>query len=543
MNFACSGNPRERRPKWENSLSPPWETPMAQSSWANAQGLRIYHMKSTEQASPRSMLLIIAVMAVAMLEIIDSTIVNVVLPNMMSALGADQSQVIWVITSYMVASAIVIPLTGYLHQRLGERRLIIGNIIGFILTSSLCGLAPNITTMVIFRFLQGFFGASLIPLSQIILRNAFPKEQLGKAMSIWGAGVMAAPVLGPTLGGYIAEYLNWRWIFYINIPVCLMALALIIATLKPISPKKMKIDLWGVAFLILGTSSLQVVLDDGSSKGWFDSSFIVICTLFSVVGIAGFIYRSLTRQNSAVNIRIFANRNFALATLIMGIFCGTFFGIMTAQPIMQQSIYNYTTMITGLVQAPRGLACSISMILLSVLPLYRVNLKVIMISGLLLCAGSSWYFSNLTADATTMNFILPSIVAGFGMGLLIGPLTGVSLSTIEEKNIGDASGLFSYGRTAGISFGISVATAFLTHFYQVFWQQLAAHISDGNANFQLWLQKWNLPLTDPNTLNILQNAILKHSHLLAYVNLYYLGAIIFILLIPLVFFFTIPKMS
>lgn len=496
-----------------------------------------------QKPSSHSILLIIAVMVVAMLEIIDSTIVNVALPNMMSSLGADQNQIIWVITSYMVASAIVIPLTGFLHGRFGERQLIIMNVIGFVVASSLCGAAPNLTYMVIFRFFQGLFGASLIPLSQIILRNAFPKEQLGRAMSIWGAGIMSAPVLGPTLGGYITEYFDWRWIFYINIPVCLVALTLIFLTLKPTQPQPTKVDGFGIALLIIGTSALQLVLDQGSDKGWFDSKAITAYAIAAAIGFIGFIYRGLTKENSAVNIRVFANKNFALSTILLTIFCGAFFGIMVMQPIMQQSIYQYSTITTGLVQAPRGIATSVGMILLSILPLQRISLKSVMITGLILCAISSWYLSGMTAEATQMDFIISGIIGGFGMGLIMGPLTGISLMTLSERQAPDAMGLFSYGRTIGISLGISITTTMLTHGYQVFWQQLISHIGNGVPNFQLWLQHMHLAANDPNTVSILQNNILKYSHLLAYVNLYYLSAIIFVLLIPLVLFLSIPKSS
>ncbi|MCB1827473.1 MAG: DHA2 family efflux MFS transporter permease subunit, partial [Coxiellaceae bacterium] len=239
-------------------------------------------------------LVIVTIMLVAILEVLDSTIVNVALPNMMPALGANQEEITWVLTAYVVASAMMIPLTGFLNRRIGHRQLLMVNIIGFMVSSFLCGTAQSLTMMVMFRLFQGGFGAALIPLSQAILRETFPLEEQGKAMAIWGIGIMAAPVLGPTLGGFITQHASWRWVFYINAPICLFSLILTALVIKPTKPGNEKMDWFSVALMFTGIGAMQVVLDQGNTKGWFSSNFILALSIISVLTIVSFIWRNAT---------------------------------------------------------------------------------------------------------------------------------------------------------------------------------------------------------------------------------------------------------
>ncbi|MCX7125861.1 MAG: DHA2 family efflux MFS transporter permease subunit, partial [Gammaproteobacteria bacterium] len=329
-----------------------------------------YQKKSSGQKT----LIIVTIMLVAILEVLDSTIVNVALPNMMPSLNADQNQITWILTSYVVAAAMMLPLTGFLSNRLGTKKLLIVDITGFMVSSFLCGTANSLDIMVFYRLLQGAFGAALIPLSQAILRESFPLEEQGKAMSIWGLGIMAAPVCGPTLGGYIVAHASWRWIFYLNAPICLLGLIMTIIVIPDSEKSDQKIDYIGIILMFTGIGCLQILLDQGNSNNWFHSNFILLMTVISLFSTVLFIIRSASHKAPVITLSIFLDRNFTLCTILLSLFCGCLFGYVTLEPIMLENLFQYTPLIAGKTMISMGLASAVAMGFSSFL-MNRINVK------------------------------------------------------------------------------------------------------------------------------------------------------------------------
>ncbi|HBG29532.1 MAG TPA: MFS transporter, partial [Gammaproteobacteria bacterium] len=303
----------------------------------------------------------IAVMLGTLMVILDMTIVNVSLPHMMGSLGATSEQITWVLTSYIVAEAVMIPLSGFLANRFGRRNVILVSIVGFVIASGLCGQADTLTEMVIFRILQGIFGAPVIPLSQSTLLDTFPAQERGKAMAIFGIGVLMAPALGPTLGGYITEHWDWRWVFYINLPVGIVNILLAYAVLPDTEHRKQRIDLFGAFCMVIGIGALQYVLDQGNHENWFESRVIVYGTVLAALTLLVFTLRSWNRPDSVLQLNLLRDRNLATGSFLMMCFGLGLFGTIVLQPILLQELLGYPASTTGLVMAPRALCNAVTM--------------------------------------------------------------------------------------------------------------------------------------------------------------------------------------
>lgn len=494
------------------------------------------------QEQSNKWLIIITIMLVAILEVLDSTIVNVALPAMMPALGANQEEITWVLTSYVVASAVMLPLTGFLSNRIGVKNLLLIDITGFMISSFLCGFSDSLTMMVIFRLFQGAFGAALIPLSQSILRQSFPIEEQGKAMAIWGMGIMVAPVFGPTLGGYITEYSSWRWVFYINTPFCLLGALLTIMVVPKSKAIYQKIDWFGILLMFAGIGALQIMLDQGNNKDWFSSNIIITLAAVSIVGICWFILRSAFHKNPVINLVIFKDRNFTISTIMLAVFAGALFGLVTLEPIMLETLLGYDTVTAGLTMMPLGLFSAFGMLLASQL-MSRVNIKILLTFALIFCLSGSYYLSTLTLQTMQENILIGNAITGFGMGLFMVPLSTYSLITIQEKYITEAAGLFSYGRMLGTSIGISLLSTLVTRVTQINWHELGLHISNLNSNLRLWLQHAHMKLQDPQTLAILSKEVYKQANMLAFLDAFLVIAISFIVLIFLTLFLKSVKIE
>jgi MFS transporter, DHA2 family, multidrug resistance protein len=487
------------------------------------------------QANPsKRPFVVFTVMLVAILEVLDSTIINVALPHMMSALNANQEQITWVLTSYVVASAVMLPLTGFLSRLFGEKNLLLFNTSFFMLSSLCCGLATSLGFIVFMRCIQGVFGAALIPLSQSFVRQSYPREKQGKAMAIWGMGVMVAPVLGPTLGGIITEHASWRWVFYINLPACITALILGSYCLPKISGKKIKIDWLGIFFMFVSISSLQLFLDQGNSKDWFDSNLILALAFAATVAMALFIYRSLSYKKPAINIRLFQERNFALSTICLALFSATQFSLLALEPILLQSVYHYTALNCGLALLPMGICSAISIGISSVF-INRVKVKYILATGIMLCIFGSHYLSTMTLQAAKIDFLIANCILGFGMGFFMVPLSIYALANIPAKDITDGAGLFSYGRMLGTSIGISLMITLVTRETQINWNRLGSNINIYNNNLTRWLQYHHGSIHNAVTLSNLQQTLFAQSYFQAFIDAFHLASIIFLIMIPLIF--------
>jgi DHA2 family multidrug resistance protein len=487
-------------------------------------------------------LIVLTIMMLAILEVLDSTIVNVSLPAMMASLGADQSQVTWVLTSYVVASAIVLPITGFLTNRFGQKKFLFICASGFMISSLLCGASQSLIEMVIFRILQGAFGASLIPISQAILRQTFPLEEQGKAMAIWGLGIMAAPVFGPTLGGYITEYASWRWIFYINLPLCLVGLFLIRAVIPDTKKIKASIDKFGLFLMVIGVGALQVFLDKGNDNGWFSSNMILALAVICVLSLTFFIIRCVKQKHPVVNLKLYKNRNFAISCLMMLGFTGMMFGFISLAPIMLQHLFGYTAIQAGLNTMPMGIASGVAMATASAM-MKRVNVKVIITIGLICCFIGAFRYSHCNLDVGQHHFWINNIFLGFGMGNFMVPISTYSLATISEEHTTEASGLFSYSRMLGTSIGISLLSTLVSRMTQVSWHSLTGNVTHFNNNLTLWLQHQHLRSLSGPALARLSSQISSQASMIAFVDAFKVISIVFLLLIPLVWLLKSVKLD
>ena len=478
-------------------------------------------------------------MLVTVLEVLDMTIVNVALPPMMGSLGANSEEITWVLTTYIVSAAIFMPLTGLLIETIGQKKLLLINIIGFCIASMLCGLANSLMQMIFYRTLQGIFGASLVPLSQFILRNTYSKDEQGKAMAFWGMGVMVAPVLGPTLGGYITESLNWRWVFYINLPICIFALFMSIYFIKETTTHKKKIDALGLFLMMSAIGALQIFLDQGNSKDWFASNLIAALFTFAILAGSLFIFRGINNKENVIDLSLFSNRNFALCCILILGFMISLFGVMAIQPMMLESLMNYPTADAGLLMAPRALASAISMAVVSQI-INKVNPKKIIITGLFCGFISCYLMSGFQLNTPAHTMIWVGIIQGIGMGLFFVPVSMVALSTLSPKQTGEASGLFSLSRSIGSSIGISLVSMLATRETQINWHALSSYLTDYNPNLKQWLMAHQLNIHDPMVAKLFAQQVLHKATFTAFIDSYLLASLGFICLLPLVFYLQIP---
>jgi len=479
-------------------------------------------------------LIVAAVMSATLMQVIDTTIVNVALPHMQGSLGTSPDSITWTLTSYLVSSAIFMPLTGYFTDIFGRRNFLILSIAGFTIVSILCGASNSLSEIVICRMLQGVFGASLVPLSQAIVTDVFPPEERGKAMAIWGVGVMVGPVLGPTLGGYLTEYFSWRWTFYVNVPVGIFALLL-----TPVVPDTAKIkrpmDWLGLLLISTAIGGTQYVLDRGNQADWFNSTQICVITFLAIAGLLGFLLHNLHRKENIVfDLRMFKDKNFTISSLLLAILGLGLYGTMVIQPLMMENLFNYPVIISGLVMAPRGLSGMISMILMSRL-INHIDPRYLIAFGICLSAVGMLVGTHYSINISPYWLIWPLFLQGFGMGMIFVPLATVAFSTLPVHFRSEAAGLFSLLRTIGSSMGISVAITVLTRHSQMLWNQFGGFINPYNRALYPYLQTLHLQPSQPKAIGFLGKLIGEQSQMSAFVNVYAFIMWSFILMLPLIF--------
>jgi MFS transporter, DHA2 family, multidrug resistance protein len=485
-------------------------------------------------------LISVTVMISTVMVVLDITIVNVALPHMMGSLGAGPEQITWVLTSYLVTSAAVMPLTGYLAGRLGRKRLLLGAIVGFVGASALCGISGSLTEIVLFRVLQGAFGAPLVPLSQSLMVDTFPPEERGRAMAIWGIGVMVGPIMGPTLGGYLTQHFEWRWIFYINVPVGIIALLLGSAVLRETVRRAARTDWTGLGLMATGIGALQVVLDRGNQENWFSSRLITVLALIAAAALGGFVLRGWGNSRNIVNLELFRDRNFAAASLMIGVFGLGLFGTIALQPMMLERLLGYPAETTGLVMAPRGLASAVSMMLVGRLITRRDPRKMVAFGALLGGLGTA-VMGHYNLEISPGWVVWPSVIQGLGMGMLFVPLSTVAFETLPVETSAEAAGLFSLIRTIGGSIGISVVTTVLTRQGQVSWHNLGGDLDPFSPALRPWLAAHGLQLTDPLAPQLLAQELYRQSSMVAFTDVFWLVTFSFLASLPLIAFLQRPK--
>ncbi len=475
-----------------------------------------------------------SIMMATIMQALDTTIANVALPHMQGSLNATQEQASWVLTSYIVACAIMTAPTGILAARIGRKRLFLISVAGFTFTSVLCGVAQNLPEMVLFRLLQGVFGAGLVPLSQAVLLDTYPREMHGRAMSMWGMGVMLGPILGPSLGGWLTEYFNWRWVFYINVPIGI-ATFLGILFFLPETEKNpgRRFDFFGFALLSLSIGALQLMLDRGQSKDWFESTEILIECALAGLAFYLFVVHILTAQKPFLEPAMFRDRNY-LASLIFIFVVGIIMlASMALLPPFLQNLMGYPVLTTGLVMAPRGLGTMLAMRIAGRLT-DRVDVRILMLTGLLLTAYSLWEMSLFTTEVSTTTIVINGLIQGCGMGFVFVPLSTLAYSTLAPHFRNDAAAVFSLMRNIGSSVGISIVTSLLARNIQINHAELGTHLVNYGAEFGL-VQDMTEQLVMDNTsgaLQLLDGMVTTQAATIAYLNDFRLMMVVVLLATP-----------
>ncbi len=431
-------------------------------------------------AGPNRAMITLSVMLATTMQAIDTTIANVALPHMQGAMAATQDQISWVLTSYIVSAAIMTPPTGFLAARFGRKRLFIGAVTGFVVASMLAGAAVNLGQLVFFRLMQGAFGASLVPLSQAVLLDIYPRHQHGRAIAIWGVGVMIGPVLGPTLGGWLTETLSWRWVFYINLPVGLMAITgLSLFVKRTYRQKKLPFDWAGFTLLSLSIGALQMMLDRGQSQDWFSAPEIVIEAVLAVLCLYLFVVHIMTTQRPFLNPAMFRDRNLSMGLGFMFLVGIIFLSTMAILPPFLQTLKGWPVILTGLVLAPRGLGMMLGMMVMGRLA-ERFDPRLLIAGGMMMIVISLYSMSQFTLEVSQRDIIWTGFAQGLGLGSVFVPMGVITFATLDEKYRTEATALFSLVRNIGSSIGVSISFALLARNIQINHAELAAHITPFN---------------------------------------------------------------
>jgi DHA2 family multidrug resistance protein len=479
----------------------------------------------------------VCVILATLMQALDTTIANVALPYMQGSVSATQDQIDWVLTSYIVAAAIMTPPTGFLAGRFGLKRLFLVSVAGFTVASMLCGMAQSLVQIVLFRVLQGTFGAALVPLSQSVLLNIYPRERQGSAMALWGVAVMAGPILGPVIGGWLTANYTWRYVFYINLPIGILAfLGMRVFLTDTTRNSNEKLDWFGFGTLSLGIGALQVLLDRGEQLDWFGSGEIVIEAIIAAAALYLFLAHTFTAQEPFVKPGLFRDRNFAAGTLMIAIVGLTYYASLALQPPYLQNLMNYPVVTAGLVLGPRGVGTMAAMMIVGRL-VGRVDTRLLLGVGLGLTAWSFNAMTGWTPDVSQSTIVGVGVIQGIGLGFLFVPLSTAALSTLAPEQRTEGAGLFSLARNIGSSVGISVVNALLTRNTQVNHAEIAQHVTAVNRAFEspAVTQFWN-PLTAAGRA-ALDAMITRQAQIIAYIDDYKLLMIATLAVIPLLIVF------
>lgn len=461
-------------------------------------------------------------MAATLLQVLDTTIANVAIPHMQSTLGATPDTISWVLTSYIIASAVAMPITGWLADRIGSRRLFIWSVGGFVVTSMLCGMAQNLEEMVIFRALQGVAGAFIAPLSQAALLDTTKPSKQSQIIALWGMGVMIGPILGPILGGWITENWSWRWVFYVNVPVGVLCLAILIAELPSRELNKRRFDLFGFALIAICLSCLQLLLDRGTQLDWFASfeTWIYAFLILSTAWIA--VIHFATGANPLFDRRLFANVNFVVALLFMMVIGMVMFATMALLPPMLQGLFGYDVIDTGMVLMPRGVGVLISMQLSGVLMRKGVDSRWMVSVGFLIGAWSLHQMAGWSLEVDKYHIIMSGLIQGLGIGLVFIPLQSTAFATLPPHLRTDGSSLLNLTRSVGSSIGISIMMTLLSRNTQTSHSDLASHITPAITGTVDLSSLERFQQYGQAGLGVLDGLVTQQAAMIAYVNDYYL---------------------
>ncbi len=481
-----------------------------------------------------------SVMLATIMQALDTTIANVALPHMQGTMGATQDQISWVLTSYIVAAAIFMPLTGFITARWGRKRVFMWSVVSFTLASMLCGAAQTLPEIVLFRLLQGIFGASLVPLSQAVLLDTYPPEQHGKAMAMWGVGVMVGPILGPTLGGWLTEYYNWRWVFYINLPFGVLAWLGLAAFVRetPIDRSR-RFDLLGFALLSLGIGAMQMMLDRGQSLDWFANPEIIIEALLAGLALYLFVAHMFTHDHPFIEPGLFKDRNFSVGLVLIFIVGIILLATMALLPPFMQSLLGYPVIDVGFLLAPRGVGTMIAMMMVGKLS-GRVDVRYMIFFGLILTSLSLWEMTRFNANIDGWDIVRTGVTQGFGLGFIFVPLSTITFASLAARYRNEGTALFSLMRNIGSSIGISVVMTYLAQRTQANHAAFADYINPFNLALRQAVEAGAYNLTTPQGLAAINSEVTRQAAMLAYLQDFRLMMWITLIAIPLVVLLRAP---
>src|SRR5512134_157535 len=496
----------------------------------------------------------VTVMLPTLIEIIDTSVANVSLDHIRGSLSAGIDEAGWVLTSYLVSNAIIIPMTGWLARRFGRKRYLIFSISLFTAASLLCGAAQSLGMLVFFRVLQGIGGGALQPLSQAILLESFPPKEHGIAMAIFGIGIMFGPIMGPLMGGYITDTWSWRWIFYVNLPIGLLAVLMVTLFLRDPPylkrTEKVKVDLWGIALLTVGIRALQILLDKGQREDWFQSDFILALTAVAVLVLALFVIVELyIAEHPIVDLRAFKNVSFSTGNVVMLAAFFNLFGSIVLLPLYAQILLGYTATLAGLVLSPGGVATLLVMPIVGKL-IGRQNPKYVLTFGIVVCAFSTWTMSRFSLGADFSSLMWPRIYLGVGMGCLFIPLTTLTLSSVPRPQMGNATSIYNLLRNLGGSFGVAFVTTMFTRRAQVHQSRLAEHLTWFDRTFtaaveggKAFLMNRGVPeaAAEPAALKAIYAQAVRQATALGFNDTFFVLSVLMAAVLPLVLLLRRPS--
>jgi DHA2 family multidrug resistance protein len=494
-------------------------------------------------------LVAVAVMSSAIMEVLDTSVVNVSLPHIAGSLSSTVDESTWVLTSYLVANAIVLPITGWLANYFGRRRLLLTVVTGFTVSSLLCGIAPNLPALILFRVLQGTTGGGLQPISQAVLLEEFPGAERGKAMAFWSMGIIAAPVLGPTLGGWITDTYSWRWVFYINLPIGIASLIMIglFVTDPPYLRRgKLRADVWGFGMLAVGMGALQIMLDKGQEDDWFGSRFIISLAVLAAVFLAAFVIRELITDQPIVHFRLLKFRSFGAGIVLVTLLGFVLYGSLVTLPLFMQTLLGWTSATAGLWTSPRGIATACCMPLVGYLLGRGWDGRWMLVVGFTVAGIAFFGYSHMDLDSGTWDILTHLLNQGAGLAFVFVPLTVLTMDQIPKHETGYATSLYSVMRNVGSSMGVSFVTTWIARRSQFHQSLLSAHVTDISPTTRqaleqaqgLFLRGGADPVTASHRAQaMLYGAVQQQATLLSFLSVFRLMGFLFLLIIPLVLLF------
>jgi MFS transporter, DHA2 family, multidrug resistance protein len=488
-------------------------------------------------------LITIAVMLATSMEVLDTSIANVALPHIAGSLSVSPDEATWVLTSYLVSNAIILSASAWLSSWFGRKRYLAFSVALFVAASALCGMAQSLPQLIVARVLQGIGGGGLQPLAQAIMLECFAPEERGVAMAAYGMGIVVMPIIGPTLGGWITDNFSWRWVFYINLPIGVAGLLMQeIFVEDPPWIAKMKaltVDYFGFGAMALGVGLLQLILDKGQEADWFGSTWVCWATAISLTALTVFVLWELSHKHPILNLRLLTNRNFGTATFLMAALGAVLYGSTALLPIFMQTLLGYTALQSGLAMTPRGIGSFFSMLVVGRV-VKTVDNRALMLGGFVGLGAFTWLLSLLNMNITPANIAWPLVASGFCMGFIFVPLTTLSVATLRQDQIQQASGLYSLLRNLGASVGISATVAMQARAAQAHQAALVSHVTPYDYALHASLQRLGGALhglPPLSAVGLLYAQVLQQATLLSYLDVFRWMAVGCVLVCPLAFVF------